>query len=118
MAPDLPWRKKSHSHRARKSESKAAKLEGGRRSPMSGAGRVKGDIQTSNWLIEDKITFRDSFRLTKTMLNKTMREAFESHRLPQWRITIAGKTFRLLREDDYLAMVKNDEVPPMPEEGR
>lgn len=116
MAPDLPWRKKSHSHRARKSENKAAKLEGGRRSPMSGAGRVKGDVQTSNWLIEDKTTEAVSYRLELDKLVTTHRQAIAAHRLFQWRITIRGETFRLIREDDYLAMVKNDEVSPMPEE--
>lgn len=101
----LPWKERSTSALARQSEKQAVKKSGGRRSPMSGAGRVKGDIQTVLWLIEDKITDARSFRVELGMTAKTIREAVEARRLPQWRFTIAGQTFRMFREDDILPFI-------------
>lgn len=107
LTVDTPWKKKSTSAVARKSEEKAAKLEGGRRVPMSGGGRQKGDVKTATFLIEDKYTGADSYRIERGKLRKISREALREGRVPQLRLTFqSGKpeTWRLIREDDYLEM--------------
>lgn len=104
MRPRTPWERASASQRARRSEEQGAKLEGGRRQPASGALRgQKGDIRTQDWIIEDKFTDAESYTIKLSMLRKTIHESLQMHgRLPQWRITIRGMKFRLLREEDYL----------------
>ena len=108
--PEVPWRKASTTKRARKSEEKGAKLDKGRRSPMSGAGYTKGDFRTERWLVEDKVTDALSFRLDRQTMFKTITEAFQSRRMPQWRVTIGrgsmALTTRTMREDDYTALME------------
>lgn len=108
--PKTPWGRASQQQRSRRSEDEAAKLEGGRRVPMSGAGRSKGDIRTSEFLIEDKFTDAASFTLTKADLDKIQRHALVSGRLPQMRITLPGHIVRVMRESDYLALQASQKI--------
>jgi len=75
---------------------------------MSGAGHQKGDYKTDLWLVEDKFTDKGSFTLKLAVLSKTIGEALFARRLPQWRITIGEQTFRLMREQDYLALFEKE----------
>lgn len=101
--PETPWaRARATSRRARRSEMQGAKLEGGQRVPMSGAGRQKGDIRTGMFLIDDKYTDAESFTITRKMLDKVNAEAMGEHRLFQLRITMPGYKLRVINEDDYL----------------
>ncbi len=106
-----PWHRASQQRRAQRSESEGAKSEGGKRVPRSGAGRLKGDIRTSEFLIEDKFTDADSFTLKRSVLDKITREAFTSGRLPQMRVTMPGHKLRVLREVDYLALMASIPAP-------
>jgi hypothetical protein len=103
-SPQTPWERVSASRRSRRSEDQAARSDGGRRQPASGALRgQRGDVRTDEWLIEDKFTDAESFSIKLTMLKKTIHEALVTGgRLPMWRIVIQGHRFRLLREEDYL----------------
>jgi hypothetical protein len=85
-----------------RSEREGAKLDGGRVTPMSGAGRQKGDYHANGYLIEDKYTDKESFSITLKMLAKTTSEAFAARMLPQWRITMPGVKLRVYREEDAL----------------
>ena len=100
----LPWREKSTSKRARLSEERAAKLSGGQRVPMSGAGRQKGDMRTPMFLTEDKETAAASYRVELSTLDKITHEAVSTGRLPQLRLTIGGRSWRMIRESDYLEL--------------
>lgn len=102
-----PWKPKSTTRQAQRSERKGAKQEGGTTTPMSGAGRQKGDYKNANWLTEDKDTAARSFRVElDEHLLKIEREAAQQrpHRMPKMRITISGYTVWVIRESDALAL--------------
>lgn len=92
--------------RARQSEEEGAKIGGGRRVPGSGSRWfAKGDIRENGFLIEDKFTDADSYRLTKGDWLKITAQATRTPpgMLPMFRITIPGlPKLRVLREDDYI----------------
>jgi len=105
--PPVPWKERSTSRHASASETKGARsITGGRRQPASGAFRHRrGDILTPTKLIEDKIKVKPgarSFTMSADVLEKTAAEALATPPglVPEWRVTIAGKTYRLKREDD------------------
>lgn len=109
--PELepPWRRATTTRKAQRSERQGAKLDGGHVTPMSGAGRKKGDYHANGYLVEDKYTEHRggspavSFRVTAEMIQKTIREALAAGMLPMWRITIPGcPKLRIMREEDYL----------------
>lgn len=107
VPPETPWKRATIKRRSQRSERQAAKLEGGRVVPMSGAGRQKGDVRTEMWLIEDKTTDKDSFTITRKILDKIEHEAMSTSpgRLPQLRVTMPGHRWRMIREEDYLYLV-------------
>lgn len=102
--PEPPWKRATSKRKSLRSERQAAKLDNGKVQPMSGAGRKKGDVLTSMWLIEDKITEARSFTVTVAMLDKIEAEAVNTppSKLPQLRLTLPGHRWRMLREEDYL----------------
>lgn len=104
-----PFRRRGTNARSRASESKAAAQEGGRRVPLSGAGRQKGDVKLNKFRVEDKFTDAASYSLKLADLLKIERHAIRTPPclMPQMRITIQGKSFRLMREEDYLALGLN-----------
>lgn len=60
----------------RSEEKESAKLHKGKLSPNSGAGKTKGDYQIENtYLVEHKFTEKDSFRVSKGLLDKIKVEA-------------------------------------------
>lgn len=102
QVPDPPFKRATSKQKSMRSERQGAKLDGGHTTPMSGAGKKKGDYHANGYLIEDKITMHDSFRVEGSVLAKTEKEALEAGMLPQWRITLPGHKLRILREDDYI----------------
>lgn len=99
---DPPWKRATQKRRSQCSERQGAKLDGGFTTAMSGAGWKKGDYHANGYLVEDKFTDADSFRVEKKVLAKTEAEALASGKLPQWRISLPGFRLRVLREEDYL----------------
>lgn len=109
--PILPWRKKGTTKRSQRSERKGAKNEGGRVTPMSGAGRQKGDYRTAAFLTEDKTTTAASYSLKLATLKKIEREALHTPPtlMPKMRVTLAEgtveqETYWVIRERDALAL--------------
>lgn len=74
----------SPSHvRARKQEKQAAALLGGRATPASGAGEIKGDIQIRRIArIECKTTKNKSFPLTRELMHKIEEAAMSNGEAP------------------------------------
>jgi hypothetical protein len=114
--PETPWKRATVKRQSMRSERHGAKMDGGRVVPMSGAGRQKGDVRTDMWLSEDKTTEKESFTVTKKALDKIENEALHTPPglLPQFRISMPGHRWRMIREQDYLYLVakaaqKNDE---------
>lgn len=111
----VPWKRAQASQRARRSEERGARDQGGQRQPGSGAfvGK-KGDIRDADWLIEDKYTDAASYTIKLSTFDKILSEALQMHgRLAMMRITIRGRRFRLMREEDYLhmkAQLDNDQA--------
>jgi hypothetical protein len=106
--PPTPFKRAQVGRRARKSEEKAAKQEGGRRVPGSGSRpqhRAKGDIRANGFLIQDKFTDAKSFRLTDEDLSQIEAQAFAQGVLPSMRITTAGHRIRTFREEDALYLI-------------
>lgn len=99
---DPPWKRATQKQRSMRSERTGAKLDGGHPTPMSGAGKKKGDYHANGYLVEDKYTDADSYRIEKKVLDKTVQQAQAAGMLPQWRITLPGHTLRVLEEADYL----------------
>ena len=97
-----PWKRATQKRRSQRSERQGAKLDGGFTTAMSGAGRKKGDYHANGYLVEDKYTDADSFRIEKAMLAKTEKEALNAGMLPQWRISLPGYRLRVYREEDAL----------------
>lgn len=92
-----------------KSEKAAAAKFGGRVQIASGALRVaKGDVITDRFLIEDKITDKSSFSVSKDIWQKIRAHALRHKRQPMIRITVEGKhTFCVLEEDELLYLLSN-----------
>lgn len=91
---------------SQKSEKKAAQLYGGRTQIASGALRhAKGDIKTDLFLIEDKITAKDSYSLRAALWRKIQLEAFNQQKMPMFRTTINGVTLCTLSETDLLMIL-------------
>lgn len=102
-----PFKRPSTTKRSRKSEQRAAEIDGGRRVPMSGAGRQKGDVVSERFKGEDKITAKESFTIKLSTLVKIEQEALHSvpRRIPYLRLTIKGQTWRMIRETDWKEVV-------------
>lgn len=102
QVPDPPFKRATSKQKSMRSERQGAKLDGGHTTPMSGAGKKKGDYHANGYLVEDKDTAHDSYRIEKSVILKTVGEALSAGMLPMWRISMPGLKLRVLREDDYL----------------
>ena len=107
--PQPPWKRAAVGRRAKQSEEATAKSDGGQGQPASGSKwYAKGDVRANGFLIDDKFTDSDSFRITRPMVEKGMVEALQTPPglRAQWRISIPGiPRLRVLLEDDYLFLV-------------
>lgn len=76
MKPKWLTKKESERKKSDKRVAKIAKSTGGFVTPNSGATAFKkGDIQYDNVLLEHKLTSKDSFKLNKSLLIKTYKDA-------------------------------------------
>lgn len=107
--PEPPWKRAAVGRRAKHSEEATAKSDGGRRQPASGSKWfAKGDVRANGFLIDDKFTDSDSFRITGKMVEKGLVEALQTPPglRPQWRISIPNvPRLRVIIEDDYLFLI-------------
>jgi hypothetical protein len=95
---------------ADRQEERAAAYYGGRRTPRSGSGDRKGDVETPTELIECKHTQRLSFGLMYRMFGSLMLQALLAHKRPVMEIeyTTPRGAFPnylvVLDRDDYRSM--------------
>lgn len=90
---------------SQKHEERLAKLVDGQRTAASGAfWQRKGDVRSEDLLIEHKWTGKKSFSLSSDVLEKIVKEAILDYRTPVLGISLNGKNYVLLVEDDFLEM--------------
>jgi len=73
----------------KKSEKKAKDEIKGKRVPGSGAGMIKGDVISENWLIESKETSKERYYLELKVLKKLHRQALMYQRKPLLRFSFS-----------------------------
>ena len=90
---------------SRKHEDRLAKKLGGKRTAGSGAfWSRKGDVRTTDWLVEHKWTGKASFSLKATVLEKIVNEAILDSRMPVLGISLNVQNYCLVLEDDLIEM--------------
>lgn len=88
-----------------KHEKRLAKKIGGTRNAASGAiWSRKGDVRSSDLLIEHKWTGKASFTVKAAVLEKIVTEAIIDSRMPVLGVSLNNKNYVLLTEDDFLEM--------------
>ena len=65
-----------------KQEKRIATELGGRLTPASGAGPIKGDVQTDDYIIEAKTTTKKSYAVTTTTLKKLEQQSHLQSKKP------------------------------------
>ena len=77
--PKPKWLSETAGDRARKMgqrrEKRTVRKAGMRLTPRSGAGRIKGDGQSAQAVMEVKTTAGEGFRITRAILDKLVRQA-------------------------------------------
>ena len=92
--------------RSKKQEERTADKYYGSRNVMSGAGWVrKNDVRTIDLLIENKFTDKKSFSIKSDEMVKLARTAILEDRVPVLQVDLGGRSYVVLLEDDFLAMV-------------
>ena len=90
---------------SQKHEKRLAKRIGGTRNAASGAlWARKGDVRSTDLLIEHKWTGKKQFTVKSDVLKKTVREAILEGRMPAIGIHLDGEDYVILTEDDFLEM--------------
>jgi len=90
---------------SRKHEDRLAKKVGGSRTAASGAfWSRKGDVRSSDLLIEHKWTGKKQITLKSDVLKKIVREAILDGRMPVLGIHLEEKNYVVLLEDDFMEM--------------
>jgi len=89
-------------------ELEGAEAIGGRTTPASGALVAKGDFRNAGWAIEDKFTKASSFRITKALIYKIVRDAASSGRGGALRIGIDGLNAAVLLWEDFVELIQDD----------
>lgn len=88
-----------------KHEKRLAKKINGSRNAASGAiWSRKGDVRSSDLLIEHKWTGKASFTVKAAVLEKIVTEAIIDSRMPVLGVSLNNKNYVLLTEDDFLEM--------------
>lgn len=86
-------------------EKKSASAHGGRLTPRSGAGWVhKGDVSTSDEVIECKATGKTQITLKAAWLTKVFAEATAKLKRPVLEFELAGEQYVVLTRHNYLEM--------------
>ena len=90
---------------SRKHEDRLAKKLGGKRTAASGAfWNRKGDVRTTDWLVEHKWTGKASFSNKAAVLEKIVNEAILDSRMPVLGISLNDQNYCLVLEDDLIEM--------------
>ena len=90
---------------SQKHEKRLAKKTNGSRTAASGAfWSRKGDVRSTDLLIEHKWTGKKSFSLKADVLEKIVTEAIIDSRMPVLGISLNNKNYVLLTEDDFFEM--------------
>lgn len=90
---------------SRKHEDRLAKKLGGKRTAASGAfWNRKGDVRTTDWLVEHKWTGKASFSIKAAVLEKIVNEAILDSRMPVLGISLNDQNYCLVLEDDLIEM--------------
>ena len=90
---------------SRKHEERLAKVVGGQRSAASGAfWSRKGDVRSSDLLIEHKWTGKSQYTIKAKELEKITREAILDGRKPVLGVHLNGENYALMLEDDFLEL--------------
>jgi hypothetical protein len=90
---------------SRKHEDRLAKKLGGKRTAASGAfWNRKGDVRTTDWLVEHKWTGKASFSVKAAVLEKIVNEAILDNRMPVLGVSLNGENYCLVLEDDLIEM--------------
>ena len=90
---------------SKKHEARLAKKLDGQRSAASGAfWSRKGDVRSTDLLLEHKWTGKASFTVKAAVLEKIVKEAILDGRMPLLGISLNSENYILLTEDDFLEM--------------
>ena len=90
---------------SQKHEKRIAKKVGGSTNAASGAfWSRKGDVRSSDLLIEHKWTGKKQTTVKSDVLKKIVREAILDGRMPVLGIHLDGENYVILLEDDFLEM--------------
>ena len=90
---------------SQKHEKRLAKKIGGKTMAASGAfWSHKGDVRSSDLLIEHKWTGKKQCTVKSDVLKKIMREAILDGRMPVLGIHLDGENYVILSEHDFLEM--------------
>jgi hypothetical protein len=93
---------------SKKHEDRLAKAIGGQRSAASGAfWSRKGDVRSTDLLIEHKWTGKASFTVKAAVLEKIVKEAILDSRTPVLGISLNNENYVMLTEDDFLELRQN-----------
>jgi hypothetical protein len=90
---------------SKKHEDRLAKAIGGQRSAASGAfWSRKGDVRSTDLLIEHKWTGKASFTVKAAVLEKIVKEAILDSRMPVLGFSLNNENYVMLTEDDFLEL--------------
>jgi len=93
---------------SKKHEARLAKKFDGQRQAASGAfWNRKGDVRSSDLLIEHKWTGKTSFTVKATVLEKIVNEAILDSRMPVLGVSLNNENYVMLLEDDFLELRQN-----------
>lgn len=90
---------------SQKHEKRIAKKIGGTRNAASGAlWSRKGDVRSTDLLIEHKYTGKKTYTIKSIDLEKNVTNAILESRMPVFGISLNNKNYVLLLEDDFLEL--------------
>lgn len=89
MTIEMPWRKTTPQVAGRKAEAAAAKRDGAKLHPMSGAGRIKGDYSDDSYVYEHKSVGKQ-FTLKGSDIASLWRTSTRTKKVPIWIIEYPG----------------------------
>ena len=93
---------------SKKHEARLAKKFDGKRQAASGAfWNRKGDVRSSDLLIEHKWTGKASFTVKAAVLEKIVNEAILDSRMPVLGVSLNNENYVMLLEDDFLELRQN-----------
>jgi hypothetical protein len=93
---------------SRKHEDRLAKKVNGQRTAASGAfWSRKGDVRSTDLLIEHKWTGKASFTVKAAVLEKIIKEAILDSRTPVLGFSLNNENYVVLTEDDFLELRQN-----------